>query len=432
MLVAVQAGGQCTPWGVTTSPYVPTSAVSTMYSHQHPKIELKPAVSRRRFLQLGAAGAGLLLGNPSLWARQATQSTPPAKPKTNLEDALKVPRTKYSLPGLFPGKVVQIEDAAVIADGRFVPSVVEKMFARGLQELTGQNMQESFKLLFTKDDIVGIKVNPVGPGLMSTRIELVQAIIDWLTGNGIARQNIVIWDRFDMMLTEAGFTAERFPGVKIEGLQTMVEDLPEGENADHSRWRDKDGNHISAPNFDQNVFYWADVEGPKDLPYLNQHVFNGKHSYFGKLLTQRMTKMINVPVFKNTGNGVSMATKNLGYGAICNTNRLHQPLFFDVCTEVLAFPVIRDKLVLNVTDGLRGQYDGGPMPAAQFTYDYGHLFFATDPFALDSVCHGLMVQKRKDAGINVNEHPKFTEYLRYAEKLGLGVVDPAKVKVLHA
>jgi hypothetical protein len=42
-----------------------------------------------------------------------------------------------------------------------------------------------------------------------------------------------------------------------------------------------------------------------------------------------------------------------------------------------------------------------------------------------------MVQKRKEMGIKVNEHPRFTEYLRYAERLGLGVVDPAKVQVRH-
>jgi len=328
--------------------------------------------------------------------------------------------------------VVHIQDAKAVADDHFVQSAVERMFARGLTKLTGRNLRESFELLFNRDDIVGIKVNPVGAGLISTRLEVVQVIVDWLVANGLAKQNIVIWDRFDYMLTQAGFTAERFPGVKIEGLQTMSEDLPEGEDGDHSRWLDKDGNHVSAANFDRNVYYWVDVEGPKGLPYLNQHVFNGKHSYFGKLLTQRLTKIINVPVFKNTGNGISMATKNLGYGAICNTNRLHRPLFFDVCTEVLAFPAIRDKLVLNVTDGLRGQYDGGPMPAAQFTYEYKSLFFATDPFALDSACHKLAVEKRKSMGVKVNEHPKYTEYLRYAERLGLGVVDPAKVQVLRA
>jgi len=166
--------------------------------------------------------------------------------------------------------------------------------------------------------------------------------------------------------------------------------------------------------------------------YLNQHVVNDKHSYFGKLLTSKLTKIINIPVFKNTGNGISMATKNLGYGAVCNTGRLHQPLFFDVCTEVLAFPAIRDKLVLNITDGLRGQYEGGPMPNAQFTWQYDRLFLATDPFALDMVCHNLLVEKRKAMKIKVNEHPKYSEYLRYGEKLGLGVADPAKIKHLKA
>ena len=162
-----------------------------------------------------------------------------------------------------------------------------------------------------------------------------------------------------------------------------------------------------------------------------QHVFNGKYSYFGKLITQELTKIINVPVFKNTGNGISMATKNIGYGAICNTNRLHRPLFFDVCVEVLAFPVIRDKLVLNVTDGLVAQYEGGPMPNAKFTYAYNTIFFATDPFALVKICHQAIVQKRKEMDIRVNEHPVFTKYFEYAQELGLGLTDPGGINHLR-
>jgi hypothetical protein len=293
-------------------------------------------------------------------------------------------------------------------------------------------MSESFGLFFDPNDVIGIKINPVGVGLISTRLEVVDAIIAWLEANGVKRSNIVIWDRFDYSVLDAGFTAERYPGIGLDGMQTMDESAAAGESEDNSRWLKPDGTHVSSDRFDMDVFYWADVDGPKDSPYLNQHVFNGKHSYFGKLVTQELTKIINVPVFKNTGNGISMATKNLGYGAICNTGRLHQPLFFDVCTEVLAFPCLRDKVVLNVTDGLRGQYDGGPMPAAGFVYPYNRLFFATDPFASDMVCHNIMVQKRKDMGIKVNEHPMFTEYLHYAERLGLGVVDAAKVQHVKA
>jgi len=396
----------------------------------HPRSLPSPFdVDRRDFLKAGTltVAAGLFFRKPARLSGQTTALQKPEKPKTNIDEAMAAGRTKLSLPGPFPGRVVEIHNPQAMVNDKPVPETVNAMFLQGLTALFGVSSRKSFKLLFDKKDVVGIKVNPVGPGLISTRLELVDAVIDWLGDNGVKPGRIVIWDRFDYMLFDAGFTSERYPGIGIEGLQTMDESAAEGKTEDNSRWLDKDGNHVSAANFDMNVFYWADVEGPKDLPYLNQHVFNGKHSYFGKLVTQKLTKIINIPVFKNTGNGVSMATKNLGYGAVCNTNRLHRPLFFDVCTEVLAFPAIRDKLVLNITDGLRAQYDGGPGPNAAFAYPYNRLFLATDPFALDMVCTRLMVEKRKSMGVTVNEHPMFTDYLRYAQRLGLGLADPEKI-----
>jgi hypothetical protein len=316
-------------------------------------------------------------------------------------------------------------DPAALVDNKFDAKVIDRMFRQGLASLTGKDPAASFGLFFKKSDIVGIKVNPIAP-LINTRPEVVEAIVRWLVEGGLPKGNIVIWDRFAGMLEDAGFTAARFPGVKIETLQTMDE---EGK-----KWRDAKGRHVSEGNFDKKAYYYAKgvvgkgVRGYKDDEfYLNQHVFNGEYSYFGKLVTQKLTKIVNVPVFKNTGNGVSMAMKNLGYGAICNTGRLHEPLFFDVCTEVLAAPPIREKLVLNVMDGLRGQYDGGPMPDAQFVYAQNSLYFATDPVAMDTIGHGQILEKRKKEGVKVNEHARFTEYLRYAEKIGLGVADPAKI-----
>jgi len=168
-----------------------------------------------------------------------------------------------------------------------------------------------------------------------------------------------------------------------------------------------------------------------DAFYHNQHVFTGEKSFFGKLLTRRLTKIVNVAAFKNTGNGVSMATKNVGYGAICNTGRLHQPLFFNVCTEVLAAPVVRDKMVLSLIDGIRGQYEGGPDKDEKFTYPNASLYFATDPFALDMTGHREVVAKRKAMGVATNEHPRFTDYLRNAEKLGLGVATPERIDLVE-
>ncbi len=387
------------------------------------------SLGRRNFLKsLGActvAAGGLCLGRPS-WADPA-----PSLVETNLPDFIKIPRTKYSLPGLFPGRVVRVQNPAVWNGDCIDAKTAAAMIETGILRLTGKNLPESFRLFFSQEDIVGIKVNPVGPPLINTKVELVDAIIHWLTQNGLPRKSIIIWDRFDYMLRDAGYTKERFPGIGIEGLQTMDEN--------GQKWRGPDGRHLSENNFDKQVFYYAkgvvgkSVEGyPDDEFYLNQHVFNGEYSYFGKLLTQRLTKIINMAAFKNTGNGISMATKNLGYGSLCNTGRLHKPLFFRVCTEVLAAPVVRDKLVLNITDGLRGQYDGGPDKNAQFIYPLSTIFFATDPFAMDMICHREMVAKRKTKGIQVNEHPRFTEFLRQAESLKLGISNPDKIELIGA
>lgn len=394
-------------------------------------LEIAEGLDRRELMKLSAVGAGLLLGVPTVWAvrDEKEKAGKVARIATNVDDALKVPRTKWSIPGPFPGRVARVTNPKAMKDGKPDAKVVDEMFREGLARLTGKKPAAAFPLFFEKDDVVGIKVNPVGPGLISTRLEVVDAVIDWLEKGGIPRKNIVIWDRFDYMLTDAGYTKKRFPGVGIEGLQTMDEAAAAGQR-DNSGWLKPDGHHVSEPNFDKKTFYFADVEGPRDKGYLNQHVFNGKYSYFGKLVSQRLTKIINIPVFKNTGNGISMATKNLGYGSICNTGRLHRPLFFNVCTEVLAFPCIRDRLVLNITDGLRAQYDGGPMPLSKCAWEFNTLFFATDPFAIDSVCHHLMVAERKARDVRVNEHPRYTEYLRYAQELKLGVADPKEITVV--
>jgi len=389
-------------------------------------IDTSTSVNRREFVAAACVvtASGAVLGVPAL-----ADTPKPTEVETNLADFMKVPRGPHALPGPFPGRVVQVRNARAVVDDRVDGKVVAGMFESGIRALTGRDLRDSFRMFFRTDDVVGLKVNPVGAPLIATKPEVVDAVIRWLVDNGLPKGNIVIWDRFEGMLKDAAFTAQRFPGVRIEGLQTMDE---EG-----TTWRDANGRHVSEGNFDLSWPYLArgivgkGVRGYKDDEYyLNQHVFAGETSYYGKLITQRLTKIVNLAAYKNTGNGISMATKNLGYGAICNTGRLHQPLFFRVCTEVLAAPPIREKLVLNITDGLIAQYEGGPDKDAKFVWPHRTLYFATDPFALDMVCHTQLVAKRKAMGIQVNENPRFTDYLRQAESLGLGVADPAKIKLL--
>ncbi|MBN2135354.1 MAG: DUF362 domain-containing protein [Acidobacteria bacterium] len=381
----------------------------------------KNKLNRREFINVsGAAGVGLasMFSMPLI----ADEKKEEQRIKTNFDEVKDIKRTKHSLPGPFPGKVTEIVNDKVWKNENDVDiDVIRQMVNAGMEELTGKKGPDAWKLFVEPDDIIGIKPNPVGPKIISTTLELVKVVIEELEKAGMKKQNIIIWDRVDVMLSDAGFTKENFPGVGIESMQTI--DMSGG-----TAWKDKNGKHVSEGNFDKDVYYWADVEGPNDDAYLNQNVFNTKYSYFGKLITKKLTKIINLPVLKNTGNGVSMATKNLGYAAIINTNRLHRPLFFDVCTEVLGFPCVRDKLVLNILDGLRGQYEGGPMPNAKYVYKANKLLFATDPFAQDYIGYQEMLKMRKaDTSIKVNESPRYTDYLRYAEKLGLGIGDPKKI-----
>lgn len=382
---------------------------------------------RREFVRLAGA-ATFAAGSMALLPPGLTEAAKPApgRPETNLDSFLAVPRGPLAIPGAFPGRVVEVHDPRSLAGEKVNGRLVAKMVRDGLRALTGGDERAAFERWFNKDDVVGIKINPVGPPLIAVHLEVVDALVGWLTSCGLPREQIVIWDRFDYMLHHAGFTSERYPGVRVVGLQTM--------GLDGNPWRDGKGEHISAANFDKKVFYWAkdvvgkDVKGyESDEFYWNQHVFTGEYSYFAKLITQDLTKIINVASFKNTGHAVSMATKNLGYAVICNTGRLHYPVFLHVNTEVLAAPCVRDKLVLNVIDGLRGQYDGGPMMNEQFIFPHHSLYFATDPFALDTVGHQKIVAKRRQMGVNVNDHPRYTEYLRQGQQLGLGIADPDKI-----
>ena len=400
-----------------------------MKPRRYRPIDMTGRLDRREFVKAASAGtaaAGALVLAPLTFG----QAAPPAPViTTNIADFQKVPKTPRSVPGPFPGKVVKVTDKRSFANEKFDAKVIDEMVLKGITTLTGKNAKGSFKLLIDRRDVVGLKVNPVGPPLINTRPEVAEAVIRWLVDNGIPKSNIVIWDRFDYMLKDAGFTRERFPGIAIEGLQTMDE---EG-----NKWRGPDGKHLSVNNFDQDVYYeakgavWTSDRNQKSEDgYLNQHVFNGERSFFGTLITKRLTRIINLAAYKNTGAAISMATKNIGYGSVCNTGRLHAGLALKVCTEVIAAPVLRDKLALNITDGLRAQYDGGPDKNAQFVYDNHSLYFATDPFALDMACHEELAAKRKEQGVKTGDSPRYTEYLRYAETLGLGVVAPDKLTVV--
>ena len=74
-----------------------------MEQQSYKSMETRFFVSRRNFIKTGSAiGTGLILGNPTVWAQQQDKNKQAEKPKTNIQDILKIPRKKNSVPGRFP------------------------------------------------------------------------------------------------------------------------------------------------------------------------------------------------------------------------------------------------------------------------------------------------------------------------------------------
>jgi uncharacterized protein (DUF362 family) len=384
--------------------------------------------SRRKFFAsatVAAAGAALA---PHLISQEKVQSekppaAPPAVIKTNIDEVRGIPKVASSLPGKYPGKVVRVRTGSNPVGQKIDGARVRREIEAGMAELTGEkDMGKAWGRFVGPKDVVGIKVNPIGEKILSTKPEVVDAIIAGLLAAGVRKENIVIWDRRHFQLQDAGFTPERFPGVRIMGTEMK------GPNGG---FYDDKGELWAKDNIDREALpYVAAVEEKYDKDLMGYMLNEGKSSYFTKIVTTTVTKIINVPILKNAGATATCCLKNLSYGSISNTSRLHK-LWMKSVVEPVAFPVLRDKVVLNVVDGLQACYDGGPGANPKFIYDSNVLLFGTDPVALDSVAHDMIIKERIARGTQQVDDPRrrSAAFLDVAEKLGLGVAARDKIAI---
>jgi len=382
------------------------------------------ALSRRGFFRIAASGAAGLAFRPALFGQEKIEehkpnAVPPPEIKTNIDEIKKIARKKESMPGKFPGKVIKIATGKTCSEGKVDGAGAKIVVERGLAELTGQaDMRKAWLEFVSPSDIVGIKVNPIAGKILTTKPEVVDAIIDGLLGAGVPKKNIFIWDRRLFQLLDAGFTPERFPGIEIQGTEMK------GPNGD---FYDDKGELWSKDNIDREALpYSAEIEqkyNKNTLPYM---INEGRHSYFTKIVTQKCTKIINVPILKNSGATVTLCLKNLAYGSLSNTSRLHK-IWAKSVAEPCAFPYLRDKVVLNIVDGLQGCYDKGPGADPKFIWDANIMMFGTDPVAVDLVGHQFIVKERIARGVQQFEDRKRREYLEIAAGLGLGIAEEEKI-----
>lgn len=378
-------------------------------------------LDRRGFLQLGAV-ASAAVAISRLGAQEAAKPAAPAPPPpvtTNVAEALKVPRTAQSMPGLYPGKVVKVHAPCLSEkDGE----AVYRMLCDSLMALTGdKKAKQAWRRFVTPKDVVGLKVNPISP-LVANNVLLLQAVVRGLKEAGMPLDRIVIWDRRPEQMKAVGITPEAFPGVCIEGTELK------GPNDDY--WDEK-GRLWSEDWIDREALAYAcSLEGKYDKQTLAAMVNEGTTSYFTRLVTRRCTKLINLPTLKNAGATVTCCMKNLTYGALSNTARLHK-IWSRSIAEGCAFPALRDKLVLNIVDGTQACYDGGPAPQAGTVYRPNLLLLGTDPVAVDAICHEYIVAERIARGVQKTDNPRYREFLKLGAEFQLGVAEREKIQLIE-
>ncbi len=329
------------------------------------------AMDRRSFVKRTCAGsAGLFLGGVPALADESVVL--PQAPHIEVHEAPPSVKSPFGMPGLYPGRVVEVADSRAIAANRVSQRVIHEMLERGLKELTGENSTEaSITKFITPKDVVGIKINPSGAPACCSSPELVREIIDGVASAGVPLRNIVVYDRFGYEIEIGSYQALLQPGVRVVGVQDGL---------------------LDSAGYDANIYCEANFFGEWDT-----------RSYMASIVATRLDKIINVPTMKDhSAAGVTGCLKNVAYGTFNNVARSHQnpysftnPLIGVMCT---AEP-LRSKVVLNIMDGMRMVWHGGPLTQNQdFIYPAGVLLISTDPVAMDTIELEAIEKKRKEEG----------------------------------
>ena len=95
--------------------------------------------------------------------------------------------------------------------------------------------------------------------------------------------------------------------------------------------------------------------------------------------------------------------------------------------EIYALPTVGDRVVLNITDALIGQYEGGAKGLLQYSTVLNQLWFSHDPVALDTLALQELDRERLLIGA-----PRFKPNLELytnAVILQLGVMDSNRIQL---
>lgn len=321
------------------------------------------------------------------------------------------------------GHVVKITDTRAVRLFMPDPSRVSRMFNAALLRFTGtKDVGTAWKMFVQSDDRVGIKVHTYPGAVMSSRHAVVETILDGLELAGISRDRMIIFDRYAPQMEAANYD----PGQRSDGVTVMAT--------------------VPSVGYDPKVMIdipipgkliWGDYEFKRVVNDVAEDDPAGSgqistKSYYSKILTQKVDKVINV--------GVPMSDPSLGlYGCqlasslslLDNYRRLQRPSFTreDSLVEVFSKDIIQKKVILHVLDALVAQFAGGPGFDPTYCWSPGTLYLSRDAVALDALALQGLNQRRPKAELDAITDT--AAYIKTAAEGGLGEADLAKIQIVE-
>ena len=342
-------------------------------------------IDRRDFLRQSlVVGAGLL-GATAIGCRaDSSQDAPSTAPQQAPQPSQRSRVIHTNSPNAFD-----------LQSGQANYQVVRTMVQTGICHVTDQlSSVQAWQRLVGPDDRVGIKINCLGQPAFVNNTTLLRVLKEELVAAGVAAQNIIIFDRYASHLTGGGFTI--------------------GQQPDGTWVKATDG---GGPGYDPNVSQsFAPAGGGQESAPLT------------KIVTQQITKLINVPILKNHGgSGVTLALKNYAFGCFQHTGSAHNNNGDPYIPAMCSNPVIRSKTVLTILDGLKGQYNAGPGGNPQFQWAQNSILMSIDMVAIDFLGAGLINQARQQNGQGLLSNSKIS-HIFTAARMGLGRADEAQIE----
>jgi uncharacterized protein (DUF362 family) len=332
--------------------------------------------------------------------------------------------SRLTMPGPYRGKVVAVEHPRSIVSGAYQREPVREMLRTGLMKLTGaSDLREAWRVFVQPGDVVGIKLNPVGRPHVVSAPEVVQEIIAGLREAGIKPQDIIAYDRYRREFLQTGFDKWLPEKVRWSFASEQYDEVQQ-----------------KIEGYDPDVY--ADVA--LTLPGQDIGSLTARRSFAARFITKDVNKLINLCLLKDHQSaGVTLALKNLSHGLVNNVNRSHSTYSLNACgtfiPAIVSLPVIRQKAVLHIMDGVKGLYHGGPSAKPQFVWEHKAMYFATDPVAMDRIGWEIIDAKRVSVGMAklVDDKPdqfshfvhRQPEHVEIAGAMGLGEWDRKKIQL---